>query len=166
MRLCFCPCAMSTLRISRAPAFFSAAWNAGTLPALETSELNHNTRSGTCALCAAMRLRNAASPPSHQSSLLCPPKFSTGSLRDGSCLPRFFHLRRLPLWASSAEEWKGGLHMLSSKRSPSSSRPRKICCGSGWRRRSMASPSRLSWTMARAEASAVASMSAPRNFQP
>ncbi|MNP60434.1 hypothetical protein D3C76_1555190 [compost metagenome] len=81
-------------------------------------------------------------------------------------MPRFFHLRWLPRVASSSEEWKGGLHRVSSKRSPGCSRPLKMCRGSGCWRSSMAAPSWFDWTMARAEARAVPSISAPVKCQP
>ncbi|MCY1543541.1 hypothetical protein D9M68_793620 [compost metagenome] len=81
-------------------------------------------------------------------------------------MPRFFHLRRLPLVASSRELWNGGLHRVTSKRSPGAIRPLNICFGSACWRSSMAPPSWLDWTMARADPRAVLSISAPVKCQP
>ncbi|MNV93255.1 hypothetical protein D3C71_1879240 [compost metagenome] len=80
-------------------------------------------------------------------------------------MPRFFHLRWLPRVASSREAWKGGLHRVRSKRSPSCSRPLRMCARLACWRRMMALPRPLAWTMALAEARATGSMSEPRKRQ-
>src|SRR5690606_9711825 len=59
-RLCLLPWAMSTCRISSAPACLSAALRPGRLAALDTRLLNHSTWPATVTLSRAMRRRKAA----------------------------------------------------------------------------------------------------------
>ncbi|MNY41514.1 hypothetical protein D3C86_1763360 [compost metagenome] len=82
-------------------------------------------------------------------------------------MPRLRHLRLLPLLASSALAWKGGLHSVRSKRSSPCNNPWKICTGFCCRRSSMAPASPgFACTMVLAAAIALAAISAPRNCQP
>ncbi|MNP47789.1 hypothetical protein D3C76_1418630 [compost metagenome] len=165
MRLCFCPWPISMMRRALTPALLRAASMPGRLLALDTRLVNHSTCCAYCTLSPISCVTKRLSPPSHHSSLFCPPKLSTGSFRLGSCLPRFFHLRWLPRVASSREAWKGGLHRVRSKRSSACSKPLRMCLRSPCWRRAMPLLRPLAWTMALAEASATGSMSLPTKRQ-
>src|SRR5215217_9443439 len=93
---------------------------------LDTKDVNQRHCFARSVLSMIRFLIKAASPPSYQSSLSLPPKFSTVSLL--LCLPRLCSFLLVPYCASSAEAWKGGLHMVKSYSSPGLTIPLNICC--------------------------------------
>ena len=68
MRLCFCPCAMSTVRTCVACVRARARFNGGRLALFDTSVVNQKQSCGRVALSAIIRSMKPTSPPAHQSS--------------------------------------------------------------------------------------------------
>src|SRR5205814_2651696 len=100
----------------------------------ETRVVNHRHRRGSLELCRIMRCTKASSPPWHHSSPALPPKFSTVP----ASLPlRWLRFRRLLAAASSADAWKGGLHIDRSKVSPGLITPLKHSSGDACNRQSI-----------------------------
>src|SRR3954468_8759978 len=97
---------------------------AGSDALFDTSVVNQPQSPGCSALSVIIRRTKLDSPPSHHSSVLCPPKLSTGlgSFRS----PRFRRFRNVPDAASSGERWNGGLHIDAANVSPGLTTPRKI----------------------------------------
>ena len=67
--------------------------------------MTKNTPRANSSLSAIIVVINCTSPPSHQSSLLLPPKLSVLL----GAFPKFFHFRSLPFFASCSLAWNGGL---------------------------------------------------------
>ncbi|MNT88702.1 hypothetical protein D3C72_2293070 [compost metagenome] len=92
---------MSSTRTWRAPAWANAFLAAGRFSFFDTSELNQRHWVANSMLWSTMPARNAASPPSHQSSAFWPPKLSSGA--PVTAFPRLRSLRSEPLLASVSD---------------------------------------------------------------
>ena len=90
----------------------------------ETRLVNHKQLLGMVADSRIIFLIKLSSPPSHQSSAFCPPKFRV--VFEVCLSPKFFIFRCVPAFASAKEEWKGGLQIDTSKTSSGMMIPLKI----------------------------------------
>src|SRR5690606_36012164 len=97
------PCA-STVRNVR--------FNSGIWSCCDTSAVNQPTCAPYCTLSSIIRVKNASSPPSHHSSLLCPPKLR---FTEASSPFKLRHLRLDWASASCCDLKNGGLHRVNSK---------------------------------------------------
>ena len=124
------PCFISISRTSTAPTFSINFFNGLTLSAFDTRLVNQRHCDEYTWLSLTIFLRNSNSPPLHQSSAPCPPKFKFDAFVFAFASPRLRArldtLRWVLFSASSCEAWKGGLHTLTSKHSPGWMMPSKI----------------------------------------